>query len=275
MAFLVEQKVGKSIYVYRSVGYWDKQKGQARHRRICIGKKDPETGKIISSKAFRPARGCKDFGNFHFLSNIAEQTGLLTVLQETFPDNWPEILTCAFYEISERKPLYLCAPWSQSTITPENIVLSSPRISELLQNLGERDKDRFAFFKAWAKKRAEQECIAFDITSISSYSKLNKFLEYGYNRDGEDLPQINMAMLFGENSLLPVFYSIVQGSIRDMTTVGNMIKYAKELEIGKVRFVMDKGFYSEANLKEMAENHLKYAIAVPFTTSLAKTQADI
>ena len=274
MAFLVEQKVGKSVYVYRSVGYWDKQKGQARHHRICLGKKDPKTGEIISSKAFQPAKGCKDFGNFHFLYAIAEQIGLLSVLQEVFPDNWPEILTCAFYEISERKPLYLCAPWSQSTMTPENTTLSSPRISELLQNLGERDKDRLSFFKAWALKRSEHECIAFDITSISSYSKLNEFLEYGYNRDGEDLPQINMAMLFGESSLLPVFYSIIQGSVRDMTTVKNMIKYAKELDIERVRFVMDKGFYSEGNLKEMAQNRLKYAIAVPFTTSLAKTQAD-
>ena len=39
-------------------------------------------------------------------------------------------------------------------------------------------------------------------------------------------------------------------------------------------FVLGVGGAVTANLKEMAENHLKYAIAVPFTTSLAKTQAD-
>jgi transposase len=159
-------------------------------------------------------------------------------------------------------------------MTVGGTVLSSPRISELLGNLGERDRDRMSFFKAWSRKRAEQECIAFDITSVSSYSKLNEFLEFGYNRDGEDLPQINMAMLFGETSLLPVFYSTVQGSIRDMSTVENMMKYAKELDITHVRFVMDKGFYSESNLREMGENRLKYAVSVPFTTALAKASVD-
>jgi len=275
MAFIVEQKIKDTVYVYRSEGYWDREKGHARHKRIFIGKKDPKTGKIIPSKSAKPARTCKDYGNYHFLFTIAEQTGLLPVLQNTFPDTWREILTCSFYEISERKPLYLCGPWCQSTTTIEETKLSSQRISELIQNLGSHDRDRMKFFRAWAQKHSEQECIAYDITSVSSYSKLNEFLEFGYNRDGEDLSQINLAMLFGEKSLLPIFYSIVQGSIRDMSTLSNMIKYAKDLNIDRVRFVMDKGFFSDANIKEMAQNHVKYAIGVPFTTTLAKTHVDM
>jgi transposase len=274
MAFLVEQNVKGVTYVYRTEGYWDKGKQQARHHRVFIGKKDPKTGKIIPAKAQLPARECRDFGNYYFLKTIAHQTGLLSVLEDVFPDIWREILTCAFYEISERKPLYLCAPWSLSTATIDNITLSSQNISELLKSLGNRDRDRMIFFRTWAKKRLEQECIAYDITSISSYSKLNEFLEFGHNRDDENLPQINMAMLFGETSLLPIFYSVIQGSIRDMTTISNMLQYAKELEISMVRFIMDKGFYSDANVKEMTQNGLKYAIAVPFTTQFAKTQVD-
>ena len=274
MAFLVEHTIKGVTYVYRSEGYWDKEKKQARHRRILLGKKDPKTGEIIPSKSQLPPRGCRDYGNYHFLLTIAQQTGLLGVLKEVFPDIWGEILTCAFYEVSERKPLYLCEPWCLSTETIQNIRLSSQRISELLQELGTRDHDRMSFFRAWARKRAEQECIAYDITSISSYSRLNEFLEFGYNRDGEELPQINMAMLFGESSLLPIFYFVVAGSIRDMSTLSNMIHYAKELQIDSVRFVMDKGFYSDANLKQMAQKGIKYAIAVPFTTQFAKTWVD-
>jgi hypothetical protein len=46
---LKNKKTG-TVYVYESTGYWDKEKQQARNRRICLGKLDPETGEIIPSK---------------------------------------------------------------------------------------------------------------------------------------------------------------------------------------------------------------------------------
>lgn len=270
MAFIVEHKVKNTTYVYRSIGYWDKEKQQARHRRICLGKKDPKTGKLIKSKSQTNPRGCRDFGNFYLLNHIAEKMGLAKILQKHFPDNWREILTCAFYEISERKPLYLGGPWSENTQTPGGIRLTSQRISVLLHKLGKADRERTAFFRDWATYRSEQEYLALDITSISSYSLLNEFLEFGYNRDREDLPQINLCMLFGETSLLPIFYRIVPGSIRDLTTLSNTIRSIEHLDMRNIRFVMDKGFYSEPNIKNMLKKRIKFSISVPFTTKLAK-----
>jgi hypothetical protein len=45
----VKNKRNGVTYVYESVGYWDKEKHQARNRRKCIGKLDPVTGAIIPS----------------------------------------------------------------------------------------------------------------------------------------------------------------------------------------------------------------------------------
>ncbi|GAI85050.1 unnamed protein product, partial [marine sediment metagenome] len=39
-----------------------------------------------------------------------------------------------------------------------------------------------------------------DITSFSSYAKNLDFLEWGYNRDREKLPQINFGVIYGEPS---------------------------------------------------------------------------
>lgn len=61
--------------------------------------------------------------------------------------------------------------------------------------------------------------IALDITSISSYSQLMKSCEWGYNRDHENLPQINLCMLFGEESMLPVYQTAYTGSLKDVTTL--------------------------------------------------------
>lgn len=37
-------------YVYESVSYWDKEKKQARNKRVCIGKLDPANNDLILSK---------------------------------------------------------------------------------------------------------------------------------------------------------------------------------------------------------------------------------
>ena len=270
MAFVVEQTIGNTTYVYKSIGYWDKEKKQARHKRVCLGKRDPKTGELIPSKLFSPPRACRDYGAYYVLLTIAKSVGLTALLQEAFPDLWQPLLTCAFYEVSERRPLYLCESWTESTETETQQVLSSQRISELLKQIGSQEHQRLEFFRSWAKHRAELEYIAFDITSISSYSQLIEAVEYGYNRDGEDLPQINLGMLFGQTSLLPVFYTVYQGSIRDVATLHNMIAFAEHLDLRKVRYVMDKGFFSTRNVVEMLEKRLEFHISVPFTTSLAK-----
>ena len=270
MAFTVEQTIKGTTYVYRAIGYWDKQKNQARQKRICLGKKDPKTGKLIPSKSQTPPRACRDFGVYYLLETIAQRIGLTPILQEVFPELWQRILTCAFFEVSEKRPLYLCESWTESTETETHEILSSQRISELLKEIGGQEHKRLDFFKSWAKHRAEQEYIAFDITSISSYSQLIEAVEYGYNRDGEDLPQINLGMLFGQTSLLPLFYNLYQGSIRDVGTLHNMIAFAEHLDLRDVRYVMDKGFFSTRNVVEMLEKRLKFHISVPFTMLLAK-----
>ena len=270
MAFLVEQTIGSTTYVYNSVGYWDKQKKQTRHKRVCLGKKDPRTGELIPSKLYTPPRACRDYGVYYLLNTLAKNIGLTPLLQEVFPKQWQRILTCAFYEVSEKRPLYLCESWTESTQTETHEILSSQRISELLKEIGSQEQKRLDFFRSWAKHRAEQEYIAFDITSISSYSQLIEAVEYGYNRDGEDLPQINLGMLFGQTSLLPVFYTLYQGSIRDVATLHNMMAFAEHLDLREVRYVMDKGFFSTRNVVEMLEKRLKFHISVPFTMLLAK-----
>ena len=72
----------------------------------------------------------------------------------------------------------------------------------------------YVFFNDWMKRRKNTEYLAYDVTSISSYGKNMENLEWGYNRDKEKLPQINMGMYFGEESGLPLYYRVYPGSNR-------------------------------------------------------------
>ncbi len=270
MSYKVRQKVGNNTYLYEVTAFWDARLKQPRQKRVILGRIDPETDKLIPSKPKAQIRGCRDFGAFHLCHHIAQETGLSTVLEKTFPEHWKEILTCAFFEVIERKPLYLCGPWTASSQTMTNTVLSSQRISELIKDIAGMDRQQLSFFHEWTRHRSEREYLAFDITSISSYSKMMEYLEFGYNRDGEDLPQVNLGMLFGQTSLLPVFYRIHQGSVRDMSTLETMLEYAEHFNMKKTRCVMDKGFYSDQNIANMLKKEVLFLISTPFTTSLAR-----
>ena len=90
-----------------------------------------------------------------------------------------------------------------------------------------------------------------------------KCVKHGYNWDGERLPQINLALLFGQVSQLPVYYNRIPGNINDVSTLHNILKTFNFLGSSKLHLVLDKGFYSQANVDELLKTRYKFTIAVP------------
>jgi len=71
MSYTIEQKIGRHIYVYEVESYWDSEKRQPRQRRRYLGKKDPDTGEVITPrKSKRLPRLSRDFGHVYLLKHI-------------------------------------------------------------------------------------------------------------------------------------------------------------------------------------------------------------
>lgn len=119
------------------------------------------------------------------------------------------------------------------------------------------------FFRDWMRHKKQTEYLAYDVTSISSYSENIRELEWGYNRDKEKLPQINMGMYYGEESGLPLYYRIYPGSISDKTHLKYMVADNEFINGKRTRFVMDRGFYSRENLQYLTEGGYRFVIALP------------
>ena len=96
--------------------------------------------------------------------------------------------------------------YTQTHNTAEKGRMSSEQCSKMFASL--RQEDMQLFFREWMKHKKQKEYLAYDVTSISSYSKNIQELEWGYNRDKERLPQINMGMYYGEESGLPLYSSL-------------------------------------------------------------------
>ena len=149
--------------------------------------------------------------------------------------------------------------WERTHSHPFGKDIPSQRSSELFSSVTEEEKAHF--FRLQGKRRTDNEFWAYDTTSISSYSTALKQVRYGNNKDHEHLPQINLAMLFGEDSNLPFYYRKLAGNISDVKTVKNLLADMTQLGFSKVKLVMDRGFYSEENINSLYQNHLKFLLA--------------
>lgn len=130
------------------------------------------------------------------------------------------------------------------------------------------------YFKRQAQRHGSKEYLAFDTTSISSFSQLIKLAKYGKNKEGDALPQLNLALLYGRQSMMPVYYRKLPGNISDVKTIENLLKDIDFLELKKLRFIMDRGFYSERNINDMMKRHHKFLIGVKTSLKIVRGRLD-
>jgi transposase len=269
MTYRINQKIGNHIYVYEVESYWDPEKKQPRQKRRYIGKKDPHSGEILTPrKGFTP-RVARDFGHIYLLLHLARRIGLAPILESIFPDFFQELLYLSLYQVLEAKPLYLFKPWAEATYLEEPLDLPSQRISRVVEELGVREDLRSQFFHCWIENQGEIRAVIFDITSLSSYSKLLEYLEWGYNRDGENLPQVNLGLIVGQPSPVPIAYRIYPGSIADVSTLKNILLLLDELGVKEFTFILDRGFYSASNIKDLGEEGIRFILPLSFSTKLS------
>ena len=298
MSSIIRQKVGDKTYLYESIAYRNED-GKPRNKRKPIGKIDPTTGNPIykpeylarMAEAGTPIKmpdanlqfsvedirgsSIKDYGAFYLFKIIAENIGLISPLENTIPKYWQEIFMLACYLVSSGDPFLYCDDWIRSTSSLPVGNMSSQRISELLTSITPDMRENF--YQAWCRCRSEQEYLALDITSVSSYSELIEDVEWGYNRDKEQLAQINICMLMGEKSRLPIYQTVYSGSLKDVSTLKTTLAKMNSISQGKpLLLVMDKGFFSTRNINAMLDDpyHLRFLIAVPFTAGFAKKQVE-
>lgn len=275
-------------YVYESEAYWDKEKQQSRSHRRLIGRLDPATGEVVPTDGRGKKRGQKQpaaaakpgpvpnlhtqrlfNGTTHLFDEIGAVTGVTEDLKACFPQDYKQILSIVYYLISEdQNPLMRFRKWGLLHKHPYGQDIPSQRSSELFQSITEEAKMKF--FRLQGKRRIEKEYWAYDTTSISSHSECLRQVCYGKNKDDDRLPQVNLALLFGEESRLPFYYRKLAGNIPDVKTLNHLLKELDVLGYEKVKLVMDRGFYSADNINAMYKNHLKFIVGTNTSLSYAK-----
>jgi len=271
-------------YVYASESYWDKDKKQPRNKRVCIGKIDPQTNKFVQAKRLNHnptvvamldsavTASAEVVGPSIILNSITQEFGIDKLLTKCFPNYADQILTMAYYLAIDGRALSHCEQWCQSHAPSMAKSLTSQNISQILNAM--TFDARQTFLLKWMHQIAGNGYFCYDITSISSYAESNEYIKYGYNRDNESLPQLNLAVLFSQETKLPAYFHRMPGSITDVTTIHNLLKTFKLMEIGKISYVLDKGFYSKQNIDDLLKTKNKFLVSVPLKNKWLQNAID-
>lgn len=294
MAAIIHQTDKRSgiTYAYESVSYWDKEKKQSRAKRTLIGRVDSESGEIIPTDGRGRKSGGSDcsstkkhgtvpalevsrrfYGATYLLDAIGEQLGITADLKQVFPDTYRKILSIAYYLIlEEHGALFRFQKWSVLHRHPYGNDIPSQRSSELFAAITEAQKQEF--FTMQGKRKADKEFWAYDTTSISSYSESLSQIQHGHNKEHDPLAQLNLAVVFGAESNLPFYYRKLAGNIPDSKTLRPLLADLDQMGFAKVKLVMDRGFYSEANVNALYHDHRKFLLSVNMSLTFVKKELE-
>ena len=286
----VKNKSNGTTYVYESENYWDREKKQSRSRRVCVGKLD-DAGNFVPSARFSkpvpesvaiaPKRGPVPavhtrrlfYGATYLLDQIGLKLGIIADLKECFPGSYRQMLSIVYYLILEdNASMMRFEKWGETHRHPFGENIPSQRSSELFQSI--TDETRHHFFVLQGKRRLDKEYLAYDISTISSYSQCLKQVVYGKNKEHDKLPQLNLALVFGQESNLPFYYRKLSGNIPDVVTLKTLLADLAVLGFNKLSLVLDRGFYSEPNINALFRDHMKFILAASTSLKLIRRELD-
>ena len=210
------------------------------------------------------------FGAAHLLDRIGEQLRIFQDLATIFgEENARKLLSLAYFVILESESsMYRFEKFAKTHSHPFSQNIPSQRISEIFAAISEADK--MAFFKLRTEFCCKGEYLAYDTTSISSYSEMMNMVKYGKNKGLENLGQINLALVFGEQSLSPVYYRKLPGNISDVSTLKQLLVDMSFIGVTGAKFVLDRGFYSKDNINFLFSYRHKFIVACRANTKLYK-----
>jgi transposase len=273
MKTVIRTKKIKGIdYLYEITYYYDKASKRTRQHSKYLGKS--VDGKPVKVREISGVpKMALNYGEFLPCFATAEAYNLKNQLGHSLTEKEVNaVLTLAFNRVLRPLAMNQIGSWYEGTILSAkypDTPLSSQYLSNLLVKIGQEGIP-FKFFQDLITDLSPLNTLYYDITSISSYTSAISFFEYGHNRDGVRLPQVNVSLVVDKERGIPIFYDMYPGSIVDVSTLKNTLTKIETLGISGSTLIMDRGFCSGANLKALTKHQLPFIMPVSRTFKVVK-----
>ena len=148
--------------------------------------------------------------------------------------------------------------WQYNHPLPYVEGISEDIYHDLFRSVGFDETLQQNFFLSRCGDLEDGAAIAYDSTTISTYSENQVEARYGYNKSGDGLKTIKYLSLYSVDSRQPVAFTKQPGNLPDVITIGNALSQLMALGVKKAELVTDNGYYSEKNLSELFQAHFGF-----------------
>lgn len=246
-------------YVYGVSSKWDPEKHKTKKiTGALLGKVTPEgfipSEKKILKEELTASHPIKNYGITALCLQLMDKE--LPQLKKYFPDSWQQIFILSVLRIAYKTHLKMLPFHLQENYFTQqwDLNVSEKTYSDLLFTLGLK-RDKIIEFKRAIF--AGKNFLLADSTNVFSESEQLHTNLPGYNSKREYRPQVNLLYIFSSELMMPVYYRIVPGNIREVKAFKICIE---ESGIQDAIIVVDKGFYSDNNLLLLEKEGFQFII---------------
>ena len=235
-----------NYYLYRSTSRYDRITKKAVKVSDYIGR---ITRDGIIERG-NDTRSIYEYGNSTLVYSLSGD--LIARLQRYFPDRWADLFALSMVRLMDPVPLKSVKDRWEKLCASRDIHahLSSNTLTDILRDAG---SDMGAQMDLFQSLITESRKLAFDLSSIFSRSENINMVAKGHNADHIYLPQVNMALAFDLDQYRPVFLKPLEGSVRDVKSLRNVLD---EIHFNGI-LVLDTGFSSQ-DLAEIMRSDMKF-----------------
>lgn len=276
-------KKADTTYVYYEIDrVYDPQKKYTYPKRVTIGKlskADPEKMQPnenflkyfsheelpeIDERAVRSS--CLRIGTFVVIRQLLKDAGIPSILEKYFSSkDMGLLLDLAAYSIIEENnaaQYYPSYAYNHPLFTENMHIYSDAKVSDFLNGI--TAEQTAAFLNDWNKDRNHREriYISYDSTNKNCQAGEIEMVEFGNAKDDKSLPIFNYAIAYDTNNREPLFYEQYPGSVNDVSQLQFALDKAKSYGYKKVGFILDRGYFSRANIEYMDQCGYSFVIMV-------------
>ena len=208
---------------------------------------------------------CLRIGAFVVIRKIMEDYGLENIISRIIGRDSGLFLDLVAYSIvteGNAGQYYPDYAYNHPLFTNGMRIYSDSKVSEFL---GWINADQItSFLNEWngARDHRERIYISYDSTNKSCQAGEIEIAEFGKPKIDQGKPVFNYSVAYDSDNREPLFYEEYPGSIVDVSQLQYMLEKVKGYGYRRVGFILDRGYFSEANIHYMDKCGYDFVIMV-------------
>lgn len=286
---ITQKRKGNSVYISYEIGRkYDPAKQYNVPDRVIIGKQNQSDKKQMEPnenflKYFPEVdlpeerydsnrSSCLRIGAYIIIQQMMKETGIPELLSEYFNDRdlglFLDLITYTLICENNAGQYYPDYAYNHPLFTEGMRIYSDATVSDFFGRV--TDDQSIGFLNEWNAKRDHREkiYISYDSTNKNIQAGDVEIAEFGNAKVDTGKPIFNYSIAYDTHNREPLFYEKYPGSINDVSQLQIMLDKAMGYGYRKIGFILDRGYFSKANLDYMDQSGYDFVVMVKGMSTL-------